>query len=221
MEIVIVAASIQELSFLKEKAHEIHRISDDLSTWEVAEKHVDVLITGVGMVATSYHLAKLLQTKQYDVIINAGIAGSFDLTVSLGSVFQVKEDSFADLGAEDKEDFLTLSDLNFGKTNYQPHGNLQLNLPQVISATVNTVHGNAVSIKTFSKRNKAMLESMEGAAVFFVCEKEKQAVVQIRAVSNYVEERKREAWEIPLAIKNLNNFLYEMLLDIDAVLIKK
>lgn len=220
MKILIVAASVQELSPLKEKAKGIRQISSCLSSWEFAGQWIDVLISGVGMVATSYQLTKLLQTKKYDLIINAGIAGSFDLSVPLGSVFQLKEDVFADMGAEDKEDFLSLNDLNFGAIEYQAYGMLQLNLPEATGATVNTVHGNALSIKAFSQRNNALLESMEGAAVFFVCAIEKQNVVQIRAVSNYVEERNRAAWEIPLAIKNLNNFLYELLLDVETALIK-
>jgi len=35
--------------------------------------------------------------------------------------------------------------------------------------------------------------------------------MQIRAVSNYVEKRNRDAWQIGLAIKNLNTFASEFL----------
>jgi futalosine hydrolase len=35
--------------------------------------------------------------------------------------------------------------------------------------------------------------------------------IQIRAVSNYVERRNRDNWQIGLAIKNLNIFALEFL----------
>jgi futalosine hydrolase len=35
--------------------------------------------------------------------------------------------------------------------------------------------------------------------------------MQIRAVSNYVEKRNRDAWQIGLAIKNLNIFAIDLI----------
>jgi len=35
--------------------------------------------------------------------------------------------------------------------------------------------------------------------------------VQIRSVSNYVEKRNKENWNIPLALKNLQSILIELL----------
>jgi futalosine hydrolase len=52
---------------------------------------------------------------------------------------------------------------------------------------------------------------MEGAAFFYVCRQLNVPCIQIRAVSNYVEKRNRDAWNIPLAIKNLNTFAVEFL----------
>ena len=61
------------------------------------------------------------------------------------------------------------------------------------------------------ERLNPQLESMEGAAFFYACEEYKLPCLQIRAVSNYVEKRNRANWDIPLAIKNLNNFAIEMI----------
>ncbi len=52
---------------------------------------------------------------------------------------------------------------------------------------------------------------MEGAAFFYACREAQVHYVQIRAVSNYVEKRNRDAWQIGLAIKNLNTFAAELL----------
>jgi futalosine hydrolase len=48
---------------------------------------------------------------------------------------------------------------------------------------------------------------MEGAAVFYVAQQEKIPALQIRAISNLVEKRNKDNWDIPLAIKNLNEWL--------------
>ena len=77
--------------------------------------------------------------------------------------------------------------------------------------TVNTVHGNEDSIANIVARLNPQLESMEGAAFFYACHKLHVPCIQIRAVSNYVEKRNRDNWDIPLAIKNLNNFALELI----------
>jgi futalosine hydrolase len=51
---------------------------------------------------------------------------------------------------------------------------------------------------------------MEGAAFFYACRQMNVHGMQIRAVSNYVEKRNREAWNIGLAIKNLNTFAIDL-----------
>jgi len=85
------------------------------------------------------------------------------------------------------------------------------NLKNVGAITVNTVHGNEASIKKVTERLSPQLESMEGAAFFHACTQMDVPCIQIRAVSNYVEKRNRDSWNIGLAIKNLNTFAVEFL----------
>ena len=44
-----------------------------------------------------------------------------------------------------------------------------------------------------------------------VCLLEKVNFVHIRAISNYVEPRNKEGWDIPLALDNLSEFLVKLL----------
>jgi futalosine hydrolase len=46
---------------------------------------------------------------------------------------------------------------------------------------------------------------MEGAAFFYACAIQDIPCAQIRAVSNHVVPRDRDAWEIHTAIKNLTD----------------
>ena len=51
---------------------------------------IDVLVTGVGMVATAYHLGRTLLQNHYDFAINIGICGAFDHTL-IGKTVNVKQ----------------------------------------------------------------------------------------------------------------------------------
>jgi len=55
------------------------------------------------------------------------------------------------------------------------------------------------------------VESMEGAAVFYVCRYLGVPCVQIRAISNRVAPRENAGWNIPLALENLKESLERIL----------
>jgi futalosine hydrolase len=172
---------------------------------------VKVLIGGVGMVATAFSVGKALSEHNFDLAINAGIAGTFSDDIKIGDVCNVKEDIFSELGAEDGDNFLSIESLGFGRITYSAKPNLlfpKLNsLKSVKGITVNTVHGNENSISKIKAQFNPDIESMEGAAFFYACEQRNTACIQIRAISNVVERRNRENWQIGLAIKNLNDTL--------------
>lgn len=172
--------------------------------------NISFLITGVGMVATAFALGKELSNNRYDLVINLGIAGSFDRSIALGEVVEVVEDTFAELGAEDDEIFLPLDQMGFGEVSFKPSPHPIFNLRPVRGITVNKVHGNDASIEKIIHRLDPQVESMEGAAVFYACKQFNTQCLQIRAVSNYVEKRNREAWKIGLAVKNLNTFAADL-----------
>jgi len=177
-------------------------------------KNFDLLITGVGMVATAFALGKHLSPK-YNLVLNLGIAGCFDRNIELGRVLNITEDVFAELGAEDGENFLTITDLGFGENHYKSRGNFKIDLPSVSGITVNRVSGTEKSIKNLIERFNPKTESMEGAAVFFACKKENIDCLQIRSVSNYVEPRNKDNWKIKLAIKNLNEWAIDFIGDMN------
>lgn len=233
MRILVVAATEEEVRSLKSEVESKNResrgkglemgtdIQDlELSTQDSRKTYdCEILITGVGMVATAFALGKHLSTNKYDLVLNLGIAGSFDRDIALGEVTEVTEDTFAELGAEDDTAFLPIDQMGFGEATYHPSKKLTdlynlfntFNLKQATGITVNTVHGNEASIKKVTERLHPQVESMEGAAFFYACKQMDVPCIQIRAVSNYVEKRNRDNWNIGLAIKNLNTFAVEFL----------
>jgi futalosine hydrolase len=211
MRVLVVAATEFEVEKLMSKAQ-----SQESG---VKSQDIEFLITGVGMVATGFALGRHLALNKYDLAINLGIAGSFDRDIPLGEVVEVTEDTIAELGAENDDKFLTIESMGFGESVFKPSTSLtnysNLNLKQATAITVNTVHGHEASIKKLTGRIQPQLESMEGAAFFYACKQAGIPCLQIRAVSNYVEKRNRDTWQIGLAIKNLNSFAVELLNQID------
>ena len=51
---------------------------------------------------------------------------------------------------------------------------------------------------------------MEGASFFYACEQAGILGIQIRSISNMVERRNKDNWQIGLAIKNLNDTLIQL-----------
>ncbi len=176
----------------------------------IESEKFDSVITGVGMVATAFALGQRL-SKNYNLVLNVGIAGSFDKNIPLGALVNIVQDTFAELGAENNDDFISLPELGFGENSFQNNASTATGLPNVNGITVNKVHGNAQSIRNTVKRYRPQTESMEGAAVFYACQKLNIPTLQIRSISNYVEPRSRENWEIGLAVKNLNDWLIAFL----------
>ena len=177
-----------------------------------------VLITGVGMVATTFQLTKALSEKKYDAVINLGICGSFNSSLKIGEVVNITEDIFSELGAEDGKGFLKLSDMKQAdKKDIFLKVYKKINLPvlkkirKVKGITVNTVHGNTKTISNIISLYNPDVESMEGAAFFYVCNKFKTPAFSLRAVSNYVEKRNTGNWNIALAVKNLNEEVRKIL----------
>jgi futalosine hydrolase len=182
----------------------------------ISVANCSVLITGAGMVPTAFALGKHLPLNVYNLVINLGIAGSFDRSIQLGDVLEITQDTFSELGAEDDTSFISIEQLGLGAgiftaTSSLEHFTRNITIKKASGITVNTVHGNEANIATIVARFKPQLESMEGAAFFYACHELKVPCIQIRAVSNYVEKRNRDNWQIGLAVKNLNTFALNLI----------
>ncbi len=220
MNFLLVAATENEVNsllqnFTFQEEHELY------SRFRFNKHQIDVLITGVGMVYTTFYLTRLLNTKKYDWVINAGIAGSFAPDIAVGQVVNVIQETMADLGIETSTGFHTLFEENISNP-FQPpfkegtlntiyHFHRLADLKKVKGITVNTVHGNEKTIAQVKNKFNPQIESMEGAAVFLVCLMQNQPFIEIRSISNRIEKRDKSAWDIPLAIKNLTNALLEII----------
>jgi futalosine hydrolase len=189
--------------------------------------NIDILITGIGLVFTAYHLAKTLIGQKYDLVLNMGIAGSFNKDIRIGEVVIVKQEEFCDLGIEGVNEYKTIFESGFidkqtfpfrdGKLKADRYDNeIIKHCKQVRSISSNTAHGKGKTINALIEKFNPDIESMEGAAFFYVCLMESVNFIQIRAISNYVETRNVKNWNIPLALENLAIFVIRLLDDLSS-----
>ena len=184
--------------------------------------NVDILISGIGLTASTYHLAKQLALKKYDIIIQAGVAGSFDLNIPLGAVVAVKQDTIADQSVVELQKLRTLFDLRLVPQDQYPYKKGWLINPnkEVLKAiklkivkgiSVNQISTSMQMIKFYRDVFDPVTESMEGAALHYVCLMENVPFLQIRSISNYIGERNKKKWDMMESINNLNNSLVKII----------
>lgn len=178
------------------------------------------------MVATTYFLTKKIGQVKPQLIVQAGIAGSFT-EQALCSTVVIKEDCFADLGVMEENQFKSIFNLGLSDPDHYPFNQGLLknpyshlmdltNLEHVKGITINEISTDKSRIDWHQQRTRAMVETMEGAAFHYVCLHEKIPFLQIRSISNRVGERDKRKWEIKKSIECLNEQLILLLEKIDA-----
>jgi futalosine hydrolase len=211
---LLVAATVTEISpFLEYYRDTKNQLPNNLQ--------VDVLITGVGVVASTYSITKQLQIRRPDIIIQAGIAGCFDKNIALGSVVVVKQEAFGDQGVIESGKMKTLFDLGLVEKDQLPFSNgwlinrseylKKVKLKKVKGITINEITTSKQKIGFYQDSFDPVIESMEGAALHYVCLLEKIPFLQIRGISNYIGERNKKKWNIKESINNLNKELIRLL----------
>ncbi len=210
MRILIVSATGQEVAPIAARLQRSSSAETQarVNSYTCAGHDVDILNTGVGMVATAAWCSRVLTEQKYAFALNLGVCGSFDRALAPGAVVHVVTDRIAELGAEDGEAFLAFQELGLpGDCEFTstatPANAAIAALPAVRGITVNTVHGNERSIAAVVQRFNPQVESMEGAAFMCACHIHGVPFAQVRAVSNIVEKRNRQAWKMPEAIESL------------------
>ena len=207
MKILIIAATWMEVKLLADEFEFLGEKSNFLKKYQLADIAIDIL-------------TNTLQQNNYQLVFNIGIAGSLSRELKIGQVVNVVSEEFADLGIEKKEEFLTLFETGFIDSNEFPFeggllkasgGNGMLDFIKVRGITTNKSHGRSSSIAEINEKFSAHIESMEGAAVFYVCSWLGVSCYQIRAISNFVEPRDSSHWNIPLALENLKTGVLNVL----------
>lgn len=197
---------------------------------------IDFMLTGIGTTSTCYRLTKKIleannSKEPYSLVINIGIAGSYSFNDTeespalfpMGSTAVIEKEYFGDLGFETLFGFQTLFQYELLDADVFPFKGgalhrlpLSENIEKFLGrfksgtgVTVQTVTGTDERARELCRQFDPHIESMEGAAVYYVCLQEKVPFFELRTVSNEVGEKNRDKWNIPLALEALKNAMDE------------
>ncbi|HQW43345.1 MAG: futalosine hydrolase [Chitinophagaceae bacterium] len=213
MNCLVVAATVIELTPFLEKYRNGKGLPVTID--------IDVLVTGIGLTATTYSLTRQLQVKRPDIILQAGVSGCFDTTIPLGSVLAINQETIADQSVIELDQLKTLFNLKLVPQNQYPFSKgwlvnksevlKKVKLKKVKGVSVNEITTSKQKVNFYKNTFNPVVESMEGAALHYVCLMEKIPFLQIRSVSNYIAERNKKNWNMKESITNLNNELITLL----------
>jgi futalosine hydrolase len=178
--------------------------------------------------ATAWYMTQWISVNEKPFLaVNAGIAGSYKENIEIGNVVMPVSDCFADAGIEDGDDFLPLHETGLNSIDEFPFSNgivysqnrhteiLKRIIKPVNAITVNTATGSDSTREKLAGKFNPDIETMEGAAFFYICSRAGIPFISLRAISNMVERRNKNKWNIPFALDNLALKFDELLLNLE------
>lgn len=216
MDVMILAATERELHPVRLALADGHQ--------QPGLSGIGYLATGVGLLHSTHAFTRALSFRRPALAIQVGIAGAFDSKAHPpGSAVVVYAEALGDTGVSEPDGtWRDVFDLGFGdpdqapytsKRLVNPHGALiaSTGLPRVRGVTVNRVTSDAAEVDRLAAAYAPDVESMEGAALHYVCMTEGIPFVQLRGISNTVGDRDKSNWRIADAMKSLHEPLMRVL----------
>ncbi|MFK7740272.1 MAG: futalosine hydrolase [Planctomycetota bacterium] len=176
-----------------------------------------VEVLGVGKVAAAVHLQRLLvERPSVRAVLLFGIAGAFPTRhrpdgdaapAGIGDLVVVANDRLGDEGVATPDGFLDLGSMKLGDVGpfacdprLQDAAVERLGAARVHGVTVSTCSGIDAASCALQARTGADVESMEGAAVAYLCRQQELPLLQLRAISNWTGDRDRGEWSLGAAV---------------------
>jgi futalosine hydrolase len=166
---------------------------------------VTVLVGGVGSAQAAAATSRALALDPgYEAVLSVGIGGAFPGKAELGQLLLARRVVAADLGADSPAGFLSVDELGFGSSTLD--GGRVPGVEAVVGTilTVNTATGTDERAAELTARHpQAVGEGMEGYGVAAAAALADLPFAEVRAVSNLVGKRDRDAWRLDLAFRAL------------------
>ena len=193
---------------------------------------VTVCLSGVGKINAAAATAVLVGHLRPRLVINTGCAGAYAGSgLGVGDLAVASNEVLGDEGVMTSAGWLGLQQMNMpcftkGEDRYFNEIPLSdraadkavrlanycgVNLTRGTFVTVSTCSGTVQQGELFSRRFGGICENMEGAAVALTCLRYGVDCLEIRGISNLVEERNMNRWDIPLAVDAAQRFVLKYL----------
>ena len=210
MKVLITAATAMELELIKSET--------------IRYDGVEIIfyVTGVGAVSTVFNLSEILHKEKFDIVIQVGIAGSFDKRLALGDAVAVEKELLYEMGVFENNHYKTVFEMGLidgdtkpftSSTLINPHTVLLdlTGLKKAMAITNNEISTSATKIKLYNEKYCAEIESMEGGAFHYVAIMKSISFIQLRGISNYVGDRDKNNWKIKEAILSYSDVCNQLI----------
>ncbi len=199
--LLVTAATAQEIAPLQEQF--------------VESPHINFLVTGIGLVETAHSLTSFLERHGRDIrgVMNVGVGGAFlgngleilDLCVAssevIGDMAICFDDRLIPLGSPElvlHQFFPCQGRLPEQFQQWCEDGCWEIHQGPFVS--VNCVSATQKRGNMLAATYKAISENMEGAAIARVCQSYDLDWLELRCMSNMVEDRDTSTWRLPEAV---------------------
>ena len=237
--ILIIAATPQEIVLLEHAlgtAVRLKTVAFDYAEGHLGNLPVIICAGGIGEVNAATATTALIERHHPQLVINTGCAGAYlESGLTIGELAVASEEFLGDEGVlisngwQDLR-FMAIPSLVRGNRLY--HNAIPLSKHAAEKAMqladyygVHLVRGRFITVSTCSGTRQrgdelarclhGITENMEGAAVAQVCLRYGIDCLEIRGISNYVDERNLKTWDIPRAVEAAQRFVLKYIEEMD------
>lgn len=207
-----------------------------LCSGKIHNKDVVYMVSGMGKANAAHAATILLERFSPDMLIVFGVGGAYPSSgLKVGDIAVAEKEIYGDEGVLLKDGFhdtesIGIPLLKNGRKNYFNEFPLDKKLVRkalrslAFSArrsafslqsgnflTVSTCTGTRKRAIELRNRFGAICENMEGAAAAHICATFKVPLLETRGISNIVEDRDKNKWDLKLAAKNCQEAVIEVI----------
>jgi futalosine hydrolase len=185
-------------------------------------------VTGIGPASAARTAALLIERHRPSALVIFGIGGAYPGSrLAIGNVALATTEVYADLGADSPEGFLTLKEMSLplariGRKKIYNEIAMDKELLKIARSalkgakagrfsTVSLATGNIGWARELERRFKVVCENMEGAAAAHAALLAGVPALELRAISNIVEDRDLSKWDKELAVSNVADAVLKVL----------
>jgi len=236
--VLVIAAVRQETKLLELALSNVtHVITPGFTTvmGKLGRLPIVICVAGVGKVNAAAATATLIERHQPRLVINAGCGGAYPGSgLDIGDLAVASAEVLGDEGAITSNGWLGLQEMDLpyiikgtqrffneillsrlaAEKAMQLADYCGITLARGRFVTVSTCSGSLVQGEELVRRWSGIVENMEGAAVAMMCLRYGVDCLEIRGISNLVEERNMKAWDIPRAVEAAQRFVLKYLEEI-------
>ena len=224
--LIVLTATAYEQQRLRDSLQQVTTQRMGHRTWVrgvIGIRSVVLIETGIGVVNTAQALTVALQEVSPECVLQIGIGGAYlSSGLDKGDLALATEENYGDLGvitpagwspADEIGIPILSADRNYYNT-YPVDPTLVARAQHILEQSGEcVVQGPFITVQQCTGRKdignelaarfNAICENMEGAAAAHVCTLYAVPFLELRAISNLVEDRNKDAWDIPQSVQRV------------------